>query len=126
MLNQCNFIGNLGGDPEVKYTPGGDAVCNFTVACGEKYKDKSGEMKEVTEWVRVVAWRRLADICGEYLQKGSKVFVSGKMTTRKWTDKDGQDRYTTEIVAREMKLLSPKGSSDAPVGDAPPADDIPF
>ena len=99
-LNQCNFIGNLGDDPTVRYMPEGGAVANFNIACGWKTKDKEG-----TEWIRIVAYGRLAEICGEYLRKGSKVFVSGRFKTRKWTDKDNIERYTTEIVASEMQML---------------------
>lgn len=105
-LNQCNFVGNLGRDPETKYTPDGDAVTNFSIACSESWKDKnSGEKKENTEWVRCVAWRQLGEICGQYLKKGSQVFVSGKLTTRKWKDKEGVERYTTEIVVDKMVML---------------------
>lgn len=115
-LNQCNFIGRLGHDPEVRHTPNGDACANFSIAVGESWKDKvSGEKKEKTEWIRCVAWRQLGEICGEYLVKGSQVFVSGKMATRKWQDKDGQEKYTTEIVVNQMQMLgSRQGSSDTP------------
>jgi single-strand DNA-binding protein len=109
-LNQCQFIGRLGRDPETKYAANGDAVTNFSIACGESWKDKgTGEKKESTEWVRCVAWRRLGEVCGEYLKKGSQVFVSGKLKTRKWQDKDGTDRYSTEIMVDRMQML---GSSE--------------
>jgi single-strand DNA-binding protein len=109
MMNQCNFIGRLSADPEVRYLQDGTAVANFTIACGEKWKDKQGQQQEKTEWVRIVAWRKLGEICGEYLTKGSMVFISGKMDTRKWDDQEGNTRYTTEIVAREMKMIGGRG-----------------
>lgn len=99
-LNQCNFIGRLGTDPEIKYLPQGGAVVNFSIACNWKSKDKEG-----SEWVKIVAYERLAEICGEYLRKGSKVFISGKLQTRKWTDQQGVERYTTEIKASDMQML---------------------
>lgn len=104
MINQCNFIGRLGRDPEIRYTQSGKAVASFSIACSEK---RGGE--ESTEWVNIVAWEKLAEICGQYLVKGSLVFISGRMQTRKWQDKEGGTRYTAEIVAREMQMLSPKG-----------------
>ena len=103
MINQCNFIGRLGRDPETRYTQSGKAVASFSLACSEK---RGGE--ESTEWVNVVAWEKLAEIAGQYLTKGSLVFISGRMQTRKWQDKEGGTRYTTEIVAREMKMLDSK------------------
>lgn len=106
MLNQCNFIGRLGRDVEIRYTQAGKAVGSFSIACSEKRGDQ-----ESTEWVNVVVWDKLAEICGEYLSKGSLVFISGRMQTRKWQDQGGADRYTTEIVAREMKMLSAKGAA---------------
>lgn len=109
-LNQCNFIGHLGKDPEVRYLPNGDPVANFSIACSETWKDKSGEKQEKTEWVRISAFGKLAEIIGQYLVKGSQVFISGKMQTRKWQNKEGQDRYTTEIVANEMKMLGGRAS----------------
>lgn len=112
-LNQCQFIGRLGRDPETRYTPNGDAVTNFSIAVGERWKDKaSGEDKENTEWVRCVAWRKLGEICGEYLKKGAQVFVSGKMKTRKW-QKDGVDHYTTEVVLDQMQMLGSKKDNGA-------------
>jgi len=112
MVNKVIIIGNLGADPEVRATQSGDAVASFTVATTERWKDKEGQQQENTEWHRVIAWKRLAEICGEYLHKGSKVFVEGKLQTRKWQDQNGNDRYTTEIVAREMKMLSSRNQSN--------------
>ena len=103
MVNNCMFIGRLGRDPETRYTQSGKAVASFSLACSEK---RGGE--ESTEWVNVVAWEKLAEIAGQYLTKGSLVFISGRMQTRKWQDKEGGTRYTTEIVAREMKMLDGK------------------
>lgn len=106
MLNKIQFIGHLGRDPEVRYTQSGLAVCNFSVASSEKWKDKhTGEKMEETEWLRCSAFDRLAEICGEYLKKGSLVYVEGKLKTRKYTDKDGIERYSTECAVREMKML---------------------
>ena len=112
-LNQCNFIGRLGKDPDIRYMPSGGAVANFSIACGDDYKDKNtGQKVEKTNWINIVAFNRLAEIIGEYLTKGSKVFISGKQTTRKWQDNDGQDRYSTEIVASEMQMLDSRGGAD--------------
>lgn len=110
-INKVILIGNLGADPEIKYMPNGDAVANVTVATSESWKDKTtGEKVERTEWHRVVFFRRLAEIVGEYLKKGSKVYVEGKLQTRKWQDQSGQDRYTTEIVASEMQMLDSRST----------------
>ena len=109
-LNQCNFIGRLGADPELRYTPQGAAVCSFTIAVGDDYKNKDGQKVEQTEWVRIVAFNRLAEIIEEYCRKGSKVFVTGKMKTRSW-EQDGVKRYATEIVANEMQMLDSRGSA---------------
>src|SRR5688572_31418992 len=111
-INKVILIGHLGQDPEVKYMPSGSAVANVSIATTESWKDKtSGEKQDRTEWHRVVFFNRLAEIVGEYLRKGSKVYVEGSLRTRKWQDKEGQDRYTTEIVAREMQMLDSKGGS---------------
>ncbi|OGQ95417.1 MAG: single-stranded DNA-binding protein [Deltaproteobacteria bacterium RIFOXYD12_FULL_57_12] len=110
MVNKVILIGNLGADPEVRYTQNGTAVANFRLATTETWKKDDGTKGEATEWHRVVAFRRLGEICGEYLAKGSKVYIEGRIRTRKWQDKDGNDRYTTEIEAREMKMLSPRGA----------------
>ena len=140
-INKAIIVGNLGRDPEVRYFQDGTAVANFTVATSRRWKDRaSGEQKEQTEWHRVVAFRRLAEICGEYLHKGKQVYIEGRLQTREWEDKDGNRRWTTEIVAQEMQMLGPKGGDSAGGGDyykapgmadAPPADsdlddDIPF
>jgi single-strand DNA-binding protein len=106
-LNRCEFIGRLGKDPEVRFTASGEAICNFSIAVGWKTKDKDG-----TEWVRITSFGKLAGICGDYLKKGSQVFIAGRMTTRKWQNKDGVDQYTTEVVADQMQMLG--GKSDAP------------
>lgn len=135
MLNKVMIIGNLGNDPEVRYTGDGTPVTSFSIATTEKWKGKDGQMKESTEWHKIQAWRRLAEICGEYLRKGSKVYIEGKIQTRKWQDQSGADRYTTEIVANEMKMLDGKsgsgkqsGSSAGPGYMEPPStgEDVPF
>jgi single-strand DNA-binding protein len=123
-VNKVILIGNLGRDPEVRYTPSGLAVANITIATSESWKDKqSGENVERTEWHRVVMYQRLAEIVGEYLRKGSKVYIEGRLQTRKWQDKNtGQDRYTTEIIADTMQMLDSKGgnqSNDAPSFEKP-------
>ena len=113
-VNKVILIGNLGKDPEVRYMPSGGAVANVTLATSETWKDKqSGENQERTEWHNVVFFNRLAEIAGEYLKKGSKVYVEGSLRTRKWQDKNGQDRYTTEIVAAEMQMLDGRGAGGA-------------
>jgi single-strand DNA-binding protein len=109
MINKVILIGNLGNAPELRQTNSGTAVASFNVATTEKRKGQDGQWQDLTEWHRITAWDRLAEICGEYLDKGSKVYIEGRLQTRKWQDKDGNDRYTTEVVAREMKMLSPKG-----------------
>ena len=111
-VNKVILVGNLGKDPEVRYAPSGDAICNITLATSETWKDKqSGEKREATEWHRVVFFGKLAEIAGQYLKKGSSVYVEGSLKTRKWQDKDGSDRYTTEIKADEMKMLGSRGDS---------------
>ena len=105
-LNKFMAIGNLGRDPEMRYTASGDAVCNFSIAVGDQYKDKQGNKVESTEWVNIVAFRRLAEICGEYLAKGSKVYISGKFKTDKYKDKDtGKDLYSTKIYLEDLQML---------------------
>jgi single-strand DNA-binding protein len=148
-INKVIIVGNLGQDPETRYMPSGAAVTNFTVATNESWKDKqTGEQKERTEWHRVAMFNRLAEIAAEYLRKGSQVYIEGKLRTRKWQGQDGQDRYTTEIIADEMQMLGGRGGAGggsfggggggAPQqggggGNAPPQpgpddfdDDIPF
>ena len=108
-VNKVILIGNLGRDPEVRYLPSGDAVANFSIATTEKWKDKSGEQQEQTEWHRISFFGRQAEICGEYLKKGSSVYVEGRLQTRKWTDKEGKERTTTEIRGDRMQMLSGRG-----------------
>ena len=120
-INKVILVGNLGQDPEVKYTAGGAAVTTLSLATSESWKDKdTGSDQEKTEWHRVVLWRRLAEIAGEYLKKGSKVYIEGQLQTRKW-EQDGQTRYTTEVVGRDMQFLDSKGSSSS---DSSSYDDI--
>lgn len=111
-VNKVILIGNLGQDPELRYTGNGTAVCNMRIATNESFKDASGEWVEKTEWHSVVAWSRLAEICGEYLTKGSQVYIEGSLQTRSWDDRDGNTRYTTEIKAREMQILSSRGGGE--------------
>jgi len=138
-LNKVMLIGNLGKDPEVRYTPSGQAVASFNLATSEKFKNKNGEWEERTEWHRITLWARLAEIAGEYLSKGKTVYIEGRLQTRKWQDNSGNERYTTEIVGEKMQMLSPKGESrrndvtSEPVAggggyEEPPFqdDDIPF
>jgi single-strand DNA-binding protein len=108
-LNRCEFIGRLGKDPEVRYTADSNAICNFSIAVG--YKTAT---KETTEWVRITTFGKLAGICADYLKKGSQVFIAGRMTTRKWVNKDGVDQYTTEVVADQMQMLGGRAAEDAP------------
>ncbi|MGB5721141.1 MAG: single-stranded DNA-binding protein [Woeseiaceae bacterium] len=151
-INKVIIVGNLGQDPETRYMPSGSAVTNFTVATNESWKDKqTGEQKDRTEWHRVAMFNRLAEVAAEYLRKGSQVYIEGKLRTRKWQGQDGNDRYTTEIIADEMQMLGGRGDggggnfgggkpsqggskpSQGGGGDAPPQpgpddfdDDIPF
>ncbi|MCX7107769.1 MAG: single-stranded DNA-binding protein [Methylococcales bacterium] len=116
MLNKVTLIGRLGADPEVRYMPTGGAVANITLATNFRWKDKAGEKKESTEWHRVVFFNRLAEIAGEYLKKGGQVYVEGRLQTRKWQGQDGQDRYTTEIIATEMHMLDSRSGGTANFG----------
>lgn len=151
-INKVILIGNLGADPEIRYTQSGDAVASLRLATSESWKDRqTGEAVERTEWHRVILWRRLGEIAGEYLRKGSRIYVEGKLQTRKWTDQSGQDRYTTEIIANELQMLDgrpadeadrprdagertarPQAQAERPIAQAEPAraddfdDDIPF
>ncbi|MBS0510277.1 MAG: single-stranded DNA-binding protein [Proteobacteria bacterium] len=121
-LNKVILIGNLGKDPETRYAPSGDAICNLTLATTETWKDKTtGERREATEWHRVVFFGRVAEVAAQYLRKGSQIYVEGRLQTRKWQDQNGQDRYTTEIRGDEMKMLGRReGAGEAPMrgGDA--------
>lgn len=149
-VNKVILVGNLGKDPELRYTPAGAAVCTFSLATTERYKDKSGQQVEKTEWHNIVTWRGLAEVCGKYLAKGRQVYIEGRITTRSYTDRDGNKRYVTEIQADEMQMLgsasgsrdgqqannaapqannaAPQANNAAPQGnDYPlPEDDIPF
>jgi len=136
-VNKVILVGRLGRDPEVRYTPNGVAIANFSIATSEEWKDKdTGEKQERTEWHRIVAWRRLGEICGEYLHKGSQIYIEGRLQTRDWEDRDGNKRYTTEIVAQNMQMLgkpSREGRAESQEERYPaeepisiPDDDIPF
>ena len=117
-INKAIIVGNLGRDPEVRYTANGNAIANITVATTESWKDKqSGERQEKTEWHRVVFFGRLAEVAGEYLKKGAQVYIEGRLQTRKWEDKSGQERYTTEIVANEMQMLGSRGEGTTGTSD---------
>ena len=118
-INKVILIGNLGADPETRHTAGGNAVTNLSVATTEAWRDRqSGEQQEKTEWHKVVMFSKLAEIAGEYLRKGSKVYIEGRLQTRKWQDRDGNDRWTTEIVANDMQMLDSRGGSE-PLEDRP-------
>ncbi|HEU4603294.1 MAG TPA: single-stranded DNA-binding protein [Steroidobacteraceae bacterium] len=127
-LNKCLFIGRLGADPDVRYMPNGKAVANFRIAVGSSWKDKqTGDKKEQTEWVSIVAFDKLGEICAKHLRKGSQVFIEGAMRTRKWADKEGKDRYTTEIIAQSMQMLGGKPQEREPERHVDEFDDdIPF
>lgn len=112
-VNKVILIGNLGRDPEIRYMPSGDAMANISLATTENWKDKNGEKQEKTEWHRVVMFGKVAEIAGEYLKKGSPVYFEGRIQTRKWTDKEGQDRYTTEVVADRMQMLGSRSGGSA-------------
>jgi single-strand DNA-binding protein len=148
-VNKVILIGNLGADPEVRFTPGGQAVANFRIATNESWTDKNGQKQERTEWHRIVAWGKLAELCGEYLKKGRQAYVEGRLQTREWTDKEGRKNYTTEIIASTVQFLGGAPGRGAEVGGSfvgaqgggrrddfsgppddmgvpPPMDDIPF
>lgn len=143
-VNKVILIGNLGKDPELRYTPGGTAVCTFSLATTEKFKNKQGEQQDRTEWHNIVTWSGLAEICGKYLEKGKSVYIEGRIQSRSYDDRDGNKRYVTEIVANDMKMLgspsasptgagqpqrnsgSSSGSSHQPPPPFNPDDDIPF
>ena len=121
-VNKVILVGNLGRDPEVRYSPNGSAVANVTIATSESWKDKnSGEKQERTEWHRIVFFGRLAEIAGEYLKKGAQIYVEGRLQTRKWQDKEGHDRYTTEIVANDMQMLGSRSGAGMPSEPMPEA-----
>lgn len=117
-VNKVILVGNLGKDPEVRYAPSGDAIANVTLATTENWKDKNGEKQEKTEWHRVSFFGKTAEVVGQYLKKGSQVYVEGRIQTRKWTDKEGQERYTTEIVADKMQMLGSRSGSASMDGDS--------
>jgi|SRR3989304_5907306 len=137
-VNKVILVGNLGADPEMRYTPGGMAVANFKLATSENFKDKEGNKQTKTEWHKVVAFGKLAEICGEYLSKGKQVYIEGKIQTRSWEDKDGNKKYTTEIVVNIMQMLGGRGTeagagaaasaADVTADEIPPSDidDVPF
>lgn len=113
-VNKVILIGNLGNDPDIRYMPNGDAVANLSLATSDTWKDsQTGEAREKTEWHRLVAFRKLAEIMGQYCKKGSKLYIEGRLQTRKWQDQNGQDRYTTEIIVDQMQMLDSRGSSDS-------------
>ncbi|MGB7292746.1 MAG: single-stranded DNA-binding protein [Thermodesulfobacteriota bacterium] len=117
-INKVILIGNLGRDPELRYTASGQAVANFTIATTESRTNKGGERQDFTEWHRIVAWGRLAEICGEYLSKGRMVYIEGTLRTRSWEDKEGRKRWTTEVLARNMQMLGPSGDKDESTTEA--------
>ena len=134
-LNKVMLIGNLGRDPELRYTQSGQAVANFTLATNEQWTNRNGEREERTEWHRIVVWGRQAEICGEYLSKGRQVYVEGRLQTREWEDRDGNKRNTTEVSANKVLMLGPRGEASAEVTESPEPtgpppgpekDDIPF
>lgn len=130
-VNKVILLGNVGREPEVKYTPSGTAVAEFSLATSEKYKDKSGQWQEKTEWHSCVAWSKLAEIVGEYVKKGSKIYVEGKLQTRSWDDKkSGEKKYKTEVVLSDLVLLGGKESSSMPMKEVEPQEitdsDVPF
>ena len=121
-INKCIFIGNLTRDPELKYLPSGEAVANCAIACNERWKSKDGTPQEKVEFINLVFYRRLAEIAGEYLKKGSLIYVEGKLSTRKWQDKEGKDRYTTEVIVNEMQMLS--GKTEGAQAQSKPASNV--
>lgn len=131
-VNKVIVLGNLGKDPDLRHLPNGDAVCNFSLATTESWKDKEGNKQDKTEWHNVVIFRKLAEIAGEYLKKGRPVYIEGRLQTRKWQDKDGKDRYTTEIVADQMQMLGSRDEAKEVSKTTAPANfddmesDIPF
>jgi len=122
-VNKVILIGRLGADPELRYTPNGDAVANFRMATNRVWRDREGNQQERTEWHRIVAWRKLAERCGEYLKKGSHVYVEGRLETRNWEDKNGNRRFVTEIIANQMQILEAKGEVRV-TEEAPPQEEV--
>ena len=119
-VNKAILVGRLGRDPETRYTSGGQAVCNFTLATDETYKDRAGERQKRTEWHRIVVWGKLAEICQQYLKKGSQIFIEGRIQTRQWDDREGNKRTTTEIVGNVMRMLTPRGEAPAAAAEPEP------
>ena len=122
-LNRCEFIGRLGKDPEMRYSADGNAICNLSLGVNFEYKNKAGEPQKTVTWVRISAYSHLAGICGDYLKKGSQIYIAGKLTVRKWVNKDGVDQYTTEVVADQMQRLGGRSAEDAPAAPAKPKPD---
>lgn len=128
-VNKVILVGNLGKDPELRYTPSGDAVATFTLATSERFKGRDGQMQEKTEWHNIVVWRQLAEICGKFLHKGKQVYIEGKIQSRSYDDRDGNKRYITEIIADQMQMLGNKGEGEGrgdyqqkrPAGETTPA-----
>ncbi|WP_446010887.1 single-stranded DNA-binding protein [Candidatus Electrothrix sp.] len=116
MINKVILIGHLGSDPEQRFTQGGVEMSTFSIATNERWKGQDGQMQEQTEWHRIVAWRQRAELCNKYLHKGSKIYLEGKLQTRKWQDQNGNDRWTTEVVVRDVQFLTPKGESGGGYG----------
>ena len=127
-LNRCTFIGRLGADPEVRAIPSGDKVANFSIAISKKFKTREGNDIEKTEWINIVAWRKLAEIIEKYVFKGSELYLEGEFTTRKWEDREGNKRYSTEIIADKMQMLSKKNNNQQSNSQQAPSpeDDLPF
>ncbi len=133
-VNKVILLGNLGKDPEVRFTPSGQAVCNFSIATNESWTDKSGQKQERTEWHRIVVWGKMGELCGEYLKKGRQAFVEGRLQTREWTDKEGKKNYSTEVVANNVQFIGARDGAggggarpQAPqndYGSPPPSDDM--
>ncbi len=124
-VNKAIIIGRLGADPDIRYTPAGSTVANFNVATNRVWKDKDGNSREDTTWHRIVAWNRLAEIVKEYVKKGHRIYVEGRIQTRSWEDQNGQTRYMTEIVANQIQMLESAGAKEETVADAPDTPDIP-
>ena len=122
-LNRCEFIGRLGKDPEMRYSADGNAICNLSLGVNFEYKNKAGEPQKTVTWVRISAYSHLAGICGDYLKKGSQIYIAGKLTVRKWVNKDGVDQYTTEVVADQMQMLGGRSAEDLTAAPVKPKSD---